>query len=108
MAVLPADTAATAAAARPGTVALAVTEGVPIFEAAIPCEVFGRTRPAIADPWYDFRVCAAEPGRTRTGGGFVAATEHDLGALVEAETVIVPPCDEPQDRPPADLVDAVR
>ncbi|MFG2084656.1 MULTISPECIES: helix-turn-helix domain-containing protein [unclassified Spirillospora] len=40
-------------------VAVAVTEGVPIFELAIPCEVFGYHRPGLTTSWYDFRVCAA-------------------------------------------------
>jgi AraC family transcriptional regulator, transcriptional activator FtrA len=91
------------------SVALAVTEDVPIFEAAIPCEVFGRARPDLADPWYyDFRVCAAEPGRTRTGAGFVASTVHSLDELAQAHTVIVPACANVHDTQPPDLVEAVR
>ncbi len=91
-----------------GRVALAVTEGVPIFDVAIPCEVFGRARPDLADHWYDFRVCAAEPGRTRTGAGFVADTRFGLDELAWADTVIVPACADPHDPPPRGLVDAVR
>jgi transcriptional regulator GlxA family with amidase domain len=90
-------------------VALTVTEDVPIFEAAIPCEVFGRPRPDIADPWlYDFRVCAAEPGRTTLGAGFVAGTTYGLDRLTEAHTVIVPACADPRGTQPPDLVAAVK
>ncbi len=39
--------------------AVAVAAGVPIFELAIPCEVFGYERPGLTDWWYDFRLCAA-------------------------------------------------
>jgi transcriptional regulator GlxA family with amidase domain len=91
-----------------GTVAVGVTEDVPIFEVAVPCEVFGRRRPDFVDPWYDFRVCAAEPGRTRIGAGFVADTPHGLDELVRADTVIVPACANVLDSQPADLVAAVR
>jgi transcriptional regulator GlxA family with amidase domain len=91
-----------------GRVALAVTDGVPIFDVAIPCEVFGRERPGLTDRWYDFRVCAAEPGRTRTGAGFVVDTRYGLDELVRADTVIVPASASAQDAQPQALVDAVR
>lgn len=88
------------------TLAVAVTEGVPIFELAIPCEVFGYERPGLADSWYDFRLCAA-PG-TRTGAGFAAQAEHGLDALATADTVVIPACASVVDEQPPDLVDAVR
>lgn len=91
-----------------GSVALAVTEGVPIFEVAVPCEVFGCPRPELADPWYEFRVCAAEPGRTRIANGFIAGTSHRLDELARADTVIVPACANVHDTHPAVLVEAVR
>lgn len=88
------------------TLAVAVTEGVPIFELAIPCEVFGYERPGLADSWYDFRLCAA-PG-TRTTAGFVPQTGHGLDALADADTVVIPACASVVDEQPPDLVDAVR
>jgi AraC family transcriptional activator FtrA len=89
------------------TVAVAVTEGVTIFEVAIPCDVFGIDRPDLADPWYDFSVCS--PGAVRFGGGwFRADTPHGLEELAAADTVIVPACHNVHGRPPADLVEAVR
>src|SRR4051812_33059062 len=91
-----------------GSVAVAVTEGMPIFEVAIPCEVFGRPRLDLADPWYDFRVCAAAPGQTRVGGGFIAGTPCSFDDLALADTVIVPACENAVDRQPPELVDAVR
>jgi AraC family transcriptional regulator, transcriptional activator FtrA len=92
---------------RAGRIAVAVTEGMPIFEAAIPCEVFGRPRAGLPDPWYDFRVCAAEPGRTRTESAFTVATPYGLDDLAEADTVIVPACANLADGVPAELVAAV-
>ncbi|WP_149261896.1 helix-turn-helix domain-containing protein [Actinomadura sp. K4S16] len=88
------------------TLAVAVTEGVPIFELAIPCEVFGYERPGLAPSWYDFRLCAA-PG-TRTTAGFAAQAEYGLDTLAEADTVVVPACASVIDQQPPDLVDAVR
>lgn len=91
-----------------GSVAVAITDGMPIFEFAVPCEVFGRPRLDLADPWYDFRICAAEPGRTRVAGGFIAATTYDFTDLIRADTVVVPACEDVQAEPPGELVEAVR
>ncbi len=88
-------------------VALAVTDGVPIFDVAIPCEVFGRARPGLADRLYDFRVCAAEPGRTRTEAGFVVDTTYGLDELARADTVVIPAVTD-VDAQPRELIDAVR
>ncbi|MFI0366656.1 GlxA family transcriptional regulator [Actinomadura sp. 1N219] len=86
--------------------AVAVTEGVPIFELAIPCEVFGYERPGLADWWYDFRLCA--PAGTRTAAGFAADARHGLDALAEADTVVIPACANVVDDQPSDLVEAIR
>ncbi|QKW33351.1 helix-turn-helix domain-containing protein [Actinomadura sp. NAK00032] len=88
------------------TLAVAVTDGVPIFELAIPCEVFGYERPGLADAWYDFRLCAA-PG-TRTAAGFAPGTRYGLDALASADTVVIPACASVVDEQPPDLVEAVR
>jgi transcriptional regulator GlxA family with amidase domain len=81
-----------------------------LFELAIPCEVFGQRRTAFVEPWYEFRVCAAEPGRTRVGAGFVADTVHSFADLDWADTVIVPAHPFPTmfERPDPALVEAVR
>ena len=88
------------------SVAVAVTEGVTIFEVAVPCDVFGVDRSDIADPWYDLVVCA--PQDVHFGGWFRAETPHGLDELVAADTVIVPACRSVHEPPPADLVEAVR
>lgn len=87
-------------------VAVAVMPGAPIFELAVPCEVFGIPRPELVDPWYEFRLCATEPGAV-VAGGFAATTPFGLDELVEADTVIVPACTNVHARQPADLVAAV-
>lgn len=88
------------------TVALAVSEGVPHFELAAPCDVFGVDRSDVADPWYDFVVCGAGP--VRVGGRFRLEPDHGLDRLRHADTVIVPACADVDADPPEDLVDAVR
>ncbi|WP_394841142.1 DJ-1/PfpI family protein [Pendulispora brunnea] len=96
---------------RSRRVLLAVSDDVPIFEVAIPCEVFGRQRLDLMDPWYDLRVCARDPGRTRTAAGFVVGTAYGLDQLSKArktDTVIVPACANVLESSPPDLVAAVR
>ncbi|HEY3502700.1 MAG TPA: helix-turn-helix domain-containing protein [Actinocatenispora sp.] len=88
------------------TVALALSDGVPLYELAGPCAIFGAQRPDDASTWYDFRVCA--PAEARVDRWFRAATEHTYRDLVTADTVVVPACHDGALRPPPDLVAAVR
>lgn len=87
-------------------VALAVTDGMPLFELSIPCTIFGPGNPEAAGAGYELVVCGA-PGAT-VGGWLRSETPHTLDDLVKADTVIVPACDEAMERAPADLVDVVR
>src|SRR6266566_2904277 len=89
-------------------VAVAVSPGIPIFELAVPCEVFGVARPDLADPWYEFRLCTVAPGRTSVAAGFSVDSGHTMADLVRADTVIVPACSSVHAEPPPALVDAVR
>ncbi|GAA4902874.1 helix-turn-helix domain-containing protein [Stackebrandtia albiflava] len=86
---------------------MVITPGAPIFELAVPCEVFGVARPDLAADWYEFVMCAAEPGTT-VAGGFVAGEVRDLAELSTADTVIVPACTGVHDRQPPEVVAAVR
>ncbi|MGW6685351.1 helix-turn-helix domain-containing protein [Streptomyces sp. NPDC054961] len=87
------------------SVVLALYEGAMLFEAVGAFEVFGVDR-ELTDPWYDFKVCGPQHGLL--GGWLRIDTPHGLDALEEADTVIVPSCDDVEADPPADLVDAVR
>ncbi len=87
------------------SVAVAVTDGMPLFELAAPCAIFG-IEPGLADPCYDFAVCAAPS--VRVGGWLRADTQHGLDDLACADTVIVPACHDVEAPPPAELVEAVR
>lgn len=90
------------------TIAVAVTEQVPPFELAVPCEVFGNDRSDLVTPWYGFRLCAATPPPVRTGAGLILDTPYGLDELVRADTVIVPAGTDVRDAPPPRLVEAVR
>lgn len=88
------------------SVALAVTDGMPLFELSIPCTIFGPGNPEAAGAGYELAVCAS-PG-ANVGGWLRSEAAHTLDDLMKADTVIVPACDEAMERPPADLVAAVR
>jgi AraC family transcriptional regulator, transcriptional activator FtrA len=87
------------------SVALAVTDGTPLFELAAACEVFGVDR-ELASPWYDLIVCGQDDAQV--GGWLRASIRHDLGSLADADTVIIPSCRDAAEPPPRALVDAVR
>jgi AraC family transcriptional regulator, transcriptional activator FtrA len=89
-------------------IAVPVPAGTPLFELAVPCEVFGIDRSYLVDPWYDFTLCPVGPppvalplGLALTGGG----TVEDLAA---ADTVVVPAWSDPLVEPPGDLLEALR
>jgi AraC family transcriptional regulator, transcriptional activator FtrA len=89
------------------TVAVAVVSGTAPFELATAIEVFGTDRSELSPDWYDFKLCAAEPGEIRTQGGLVLDTVYDVNDLVCADTVIVPAAGErPEQHGP--LLDALR
>ncbi|MFR9726337.1 GlxA family transcriptional regulator [Streptomyces sp. MS19] len=90
-------------------VALAVTEGAPIFELAVPCEVFGIQRPDLADPWYELRMCGDGAASVPVAAGLRADTPLPWAALADADTVLVPACSRPvQLDPPPALLAALR
>jgi transcriptional regulator GlxA family with amidase domain len=72
------------------TVAVVMTDGLVEFDFAIPCEVFGVDRRAIADPWYRLLLVGAAGRRVRTQTGFTVEATHGLRALATADTIIVP------------------
>src|SRR5579859_5628455 len=90
------------------TVALAVTEGAPVFELSIPCEVFGRSRDALPVPWYDLRVCAPAERPAMVSNGFAASDADGYAALAGADTVIVTAIRDIRTEPEPDLVAALK
>jgi AraC family transcriptional regulator, transcriptional activator FtrA len=89
------------------TVALALSDGVPLYELAAPCAVFGTDRSEVTGAgWYDFQVCG--PPDAQVDRWFRSTSEHSYEDLVAADTVIVPACHDGDMCPPVDLVEAVR
>lgn len=95
-------------ASSPHWVALALTSGMPVFEASVPCEVFGIDRSDLASPWYRFSVVGLGDGPVRIGPGFLVPATDDCSALAHADTIVVPACADVHDDPPEQLVAAVR
>jgi transcriptional regulator GlxA family with amidase domain len=89
-------------------VAAVIGAGALTFDLAVPCEVFGLDRSDIDDPWYDFRLVSADETPIRTSTGFTIDTPYRLDDVEAAGTVIVPGWCDPEQRPSADLVDALR
>jgi transcriptional regulator GlxA family with amidase domain len=90
-------------------IGLVVTDGAPVFELAVPCEVFGVDRSDLADPWYDLRLCAAGTGPLRTTSGLRIDTAYGLDELVRADTVVVAAVPRAvQLDPPRGLIEALR
>jgi AraC family transcriptional activator FtrA len=89
------------------SVALALSDGVPLYELAAPCAIFGTDRSEITEAgWYDFQVCG--PSGAHVDRWFRSTSEHGYEDLVAADTVIVPACHDGDMCPPGDLVEAVR
>ncbi|MEU6955078.1 helix-turn-helix domain-containing protein [Streptomyces sp. NPDC045714] len=86
-----------------GSVAVVVTEEIhlpswDLYELSIPCTVFGKPQPDLADPWYDLRLCGtreAGADAPATGAGLSLHTRYGLADLAGADTVIVPSVPDP-------------
>ncbi|WP_225728533.1 MULTISPECIES: GlxA family transcriptional regulator [unclassified Nocardia] len=95
---------------RPGIIAVAVAPGLPLFEVAIPYQVFFEPPPGIdGSRWYEFKLCGPRTnGHVTLRDPFIAMTDFDYDDLIAADTVIVPATPNVREDPPADLIDAVR
>lgn len=87
-------------------VAVVAFDRIRPFHLSVPCAVFGE--PAGAEPLFEVRVCAAEPGRLRTQIGFGIEATHGLRGLAQADIVVVPSWRDPREPPPAPLLRALQ
>ncbi|MHB8564776.1 MAG: helix-turn-helix domain-containing protein [Acidiferrobacteraceae bacterium] len=90
------------------TIAVIAFSGISPFHLAVPSMVFGEDRRAAGVPPFEVLVCAAEPGPLPTSAGFLIQTPYGLGDLARAQTIIVPSWRNPEERPPASLLRALR
>jgi transcriptional regulator GlxA family with amidase domain len=90
-------------------IAIPVTPGLPMFELAIPCEVFEPGRQDFPVPWwYELQLCAVQDGPVRTAEGLLFDSSLGLDELSKADTVIIPGCSDRQDDAPEALLGALR
>ncbi len=90
------------------TIAVVAFHGISPFHLSIPCMIFGEDRSAGGVPRFDVRVCAAESGPLSTSAGITLNTRYGLEQLRRADTIIVPSWRDPEETPPAPLLDALR
>ncbi|MFD0684142.1 GlxA family transcriptional regulator [Actinomadura fibrosa] len=97
------------------SLAVLVVESAPVFEVAIPCQVFGTPPPSHTGPWYDVRLCAdgspslrGSSDREDLAGLFRITAPHGLDALASAGTVIVPGAGDVEGDPAPAVIDALR
>lgn len=97
----------TAATSGPRVVVLAY-DGLCTFEFGVAVELFGLPRPEMGAAWYRFEVTAIEPGPLRATGGVWLEVDGGLERLAGAHTIVVPGWRDPAERPPEELLDALR
>lgn len=86
------------------TVAVVAFDQISPFHLSVPCLVLGEDRQIGTQPWFEMRVCAAEPGPLHTTAGFSVDCAHGLEALVWADIVVVPSWRDVSEIPPAALL----
>lgn len=84
-------------------VAALLLPGTTQFEFSVAAEVFGYDRSHLGVDWYDFVVCAAEPGPIDMGMGYTLSTPHGLAEAERADTIVIVPAGE--DRFSADVLE---
>src|SRR6185312_3186307 len=78
------------------------------FEFGCTVELFALPRPELEVEWYEFAVCAAEPGPIRAMGGIAVEVSHSLRLLERADTIVVPGWRDADEAPPPDLLRKLR
>lgn len=77
------------------------------FELACAAEVFGVPRPGLP-AGYTFGVCTERPGAVPTLAGYDMVVDQGLSALADADTVVIPGWQRPDDPASPAVIDAVR
>src|ERR1700683_3926007 len=78
------------------------------FEFGCAVELFALPRRELPLAWYDFAVCAAEPGPLRAAGGIGLNVPHTLRLLDYADTIVIPGWRSPDEAPPPLLLAKLR
>jgi len=83
-------------------------DGLCTFEFGCTVELFALDRPELGVDWYDFAVCAVEPGPIRAAGGILVQAPYDPALLERADTIVIPGWRDADDEPPAALLAQIR
>jgi AraC family transcriptional activator FtrA len=78
------------------------------FEFGCTVELFALERPELDVDWYDFAVCAVEPGPIRAAGGIVVQAPYAPGLLALADTIVIPGWRDADEPPPPALLELIR
>ena len=79
---------------------------VSIFELSCVIEIFGRQRPELDVPWYDFAIGAMLPGSVRSIGGIDLHVAHGVELFARADTIVIPSWDS-EATPSAELLECL-
>jgi AraC family transcriptional activator FtrA len=92
----------------PHRVTVLAHAGLAPFELGVAAEVFALPRPELdVDWWYEFSVCAEQPGVLPSLGGFGLAVDRGLEELARADTIILPGASDVHGDPPEAVVRAL-
>jgi len=83
-------------------------DGLCTFEFGCTVELFALERPELGVDWYDFAVCAVEPGPIRAAGGITVQAPYDPSLLERADTIIIPGWRDADEEPPPALLAQIR
>jgi len=78
------------------------------FEFGCTVELFALDRPELGVDWYDFAVCAVEPGSIRAAGGIVVQAPYAPEMLALADTIVIPGWRDADELPPPALLELIR
>lgn len=90
------------------TIAVIAYDGISPFHLSVPCIVFGDDLLRLGAPRYELQVCAERSGAVSTLSGFAIQVAHDLSALEQADTVIIPSWSSPDSQPSSAMLAALQ
>ena len=83
-------------------------DGLVAFDLTAPAQAFGLAARPGGEPLYEFSTCSVGGAEVRTTSGFGVAPRSGLGALRQADTVVVPAYAAVLEPPPAEALAALR
>jgi AraC family transcriptional activator FtrA len=78
------------------------------FEFGCTVELFALARHELGVEWYEFAVCAVEPGPIRASGGIMVEAPYDPALLERADTIVIPGWRDADEAPPERLLEQIR